>query len=52
MCKGNWRRLHAGYEEAFNAEVLKATSVWEVSYMYEVSSVNTFNNHDPGAVYP
>ena len=31
---------------------LGLTSVWEVSYMYEVSSVNTFNNHDPGAAYP
>ena len=29
---------------------LGITSVWEASY--EVSSVTTFNNHDPGAAYP
>ena len=29
---------------------LGLTSVWEASY--EVSSVNTFNNLDPGAAYP
>ena len=24
VCKGNWRRLHAGYEEATDTDVLRA----------------------------